>query len=330
MSDEEYFEQLCSNSIDGTLTDAEREKLEAHLAECPSCAALKQDLERMQALFAEEVEPPAGLHENIIQRLEQESKLKVVQPEKPVRHMPVITMVAAAAVVVLVVLGGGLMPMFFSTVGSGSTTATADASAASGAAAGSADMDSAVQEAAEQAGVENEAAAEAETDGSAAPADSASGGAAQPELYTAGQEEDQVPADEGTAAAEETQQERMDASTLAPSEETGGDTNQSTADPGIAAVQSNAQPVEIPETMRAMTVAHCYLAQGGGELPDIGGELLGTDGDTSWFLLENNLSTIQDTLGAVEDAGYTVSAYEGTGITIDSKAASWMLIVTAD
>lgn len=176
MSDEEYFEQLCSNSIDGTLTDAEREKLEAHLAECPSCAALKQDLERMQALFAEEVEPPAGLHENIMQRLEQESKLKVVQPEKPVRHMPVITMVAAAAVVVLVVLGGGLMPMFFSTVGSGSTTATADASAASGAAAGSADMDSAVQEAAEQAGVENEAAAEAEADGSAAPADSASGG----------------------------------------------------------------------------------------------------------------------------------------------------------
>ena len=72
MSDEEYFEQLCSNSIDGTLTDAEREKLEAHLAECPSCAALKQDLERMQALFAEEVEPPAGLHENIMQRLEHE------------------------------------------------------------------------------------------------------------------------------------------------------------------------------------------------------------------------------------------------------------------
>ena len=32
MSDEEYFEQLCSNSIDGTLTDSEREKLEAHLA----------------------------------------------------------------------------------------------------------------------------------------------------------------------------------------------------------------------------------------------------------------------------------------------------------
>ena len=109
MSDEEYFEQLCSNSIDGTLTDSEREKLEAHLAECPSCAALKEDLEQMRALFAEEAEPPAGLHESIMQRLEQESKLKVVQPEKPVRRMPVFTMVAAAAAVVLVVLGGGIM-----------------------------------------------------------------------------------------------------------------------------------------------------------------------------------------------------------------------------
>ena len=46
MSDEEYFEQLVSNSLDGTLTDSEREKLEEHLAECPSCAALKQDLEQ--------------------------------------------------------------------------------------------------------------------------------------------------------------------------------------------------------------------------------------------------------------------------------------------
>ena len=93
MSDEEYFEQLCSNSLDGTLTDSESEKLEAHLAECPSCAALREDMEQMRALFAEEAEPPEGLHESIMQRLEQESKLKVVQPEKPVRRMPVFTMV---------------------------------------------------------------------------------------------------------------------------------------------------------------------------------------------------------------------------------------------
>ena len=70
MSDKEYYEQLCSNSIDGTLTDSEREKLEAHLAECPSCAALKQDLEQMHALFSTEAALPDGLHEKIMQCVE--------------------------------------------------------------------------------------------------------------------------------------------------------------------------------------------------------------------------------------------------------------------
>ena len=48
MNEEEYFEQLCSNSVDGTLTDSEKQKLEEHLAECPSCDALKEDLEQMR------------------------------------------------------------------------------------------------------------------------------------------------------------------------------------------------------------------------------------------------------------------------------------------
>ena len=122
MNDEEYFEQLCSNSVDGTLTDSEREKLEAHLAECPSCAALLRDLREMRALFAQEAEAPDSLHDGIMEQLRQETKLHVVQPEKPVRRMPVFTMVGVAAAVVLVVLGGGLMPSF-STVGSGSSGA---------------------------------------------------------------------------------------------------------------------------------------------------------------------------------------------------------------
>ena len=87
------------------------------------------------------------------------------------------------------------------------------------------------------------------------------------------------------------------------------------------------QAVEVPESLRAMTVSHCYLAQGGGELPDIGGELLATDNEASWFLLDNNLTTLQDTLDAVENAGYTVASYEEAGLTIDSKASSWILVV---
>ena len=74
MNDEEYFEQLCSNSVDGTLTDSEREKLEAHLAECPSCAALLRDLREMRALFAQEAEAPDSLHDGIMEQLRQETK----------------------------------------------------------------------------------------------------------------------------------------------------------------------------------------------------------------------------------------------------------------
>ncbi|RGM78508.1 zf-HC2 domain-containing protein [Butyricicoccus sp. OM06-6AC] len=111
MNEEEYFEQLCSNSVDGTLTDSEKQKLEEHLAECPSCAALKEDLEQMHSMLAvDETEPPAGLHDSIMERLRQEETVRVVAPQKPMRRLPVFTMVAAAAVVVLVVLGGGLMP----------------------------------------------------------------------------------------------------------------------------------------------------------------------------------------------------------------------------
>lgn len=132
MNEEEYFEQLCSNSVDGTLTDSEKQKLEEHLAECPSCAALKEDLEQMHSMLAvDETEPPAGLHDSIMERLRQEETVRVVAPQKPMRRLPVFTMVAAAAVVVLVVLGGGLMPAF-STVGSGSTAAADSASTDAG------------------------------------------------------------------------------------------------------------------------------------------------------------------------------------------------------
>ncbi|MFR0925033.1 MAG: anti-sigma factor family protein [Butyricicoccus sp.] len=77
MNEEEYFEQLCSNSVDGTLTDSEKQKLEEHLAECPSCAALKEDLEQMHSMLAvDETEPPAGLHDSIMERLRQEETVR--------------------------------------------------------------------------------------------------------------------------------------------------------------------------------------------------------------------------------------------------------------
>lgn len=324
MNEEEYFEQLCSNSVDGTLTDSEREKLEAHLAECPSCAALKRDLEEMRALWGEEVEVPDDLHEGIMDALRQENKLHVVQPEKPVRRMPVFTMVGVAAAVVLVVLGGGLMPSF-STVGSGSSdsaaagespavfadsyTAQADAPSDS--------TENEIAEAAEDAGIRAAGGSTANT----APAtnDIAPGGASSSEA---------VPqTGENSAPAVVSLPEGTDSGSIAMQSEPGGRAavNSSDSSDSTATARTGAA-LTLPEAAHGLRVAHCYIAEGG-SLPELGGTLLYSDSDAAWFLLDNNMTVLQDTLSALEKAGCTVAAYEDIGLTIDSKADSWLLIV---
>ena len=91
---------------------------------------------------------------------------------------------------------------------------------------------------------------------------------------------------------------------------------------------AEAQPaLKLPGSLSGTSVAHCYFAGGGKEIPDIDGQLVATIDGISWFLLDNNMTTLQDTLARLEDAGFTVSAYENVGLTIDSKASSWLLIV---
>lgn len=325
MNEEEYFEQLCSNSVDGTLTDSEREKLEAHLAECPSCAALKRDLEEMRALWGEEVEVPDDLHEGIMDALRQENKLHVVQPEKPVRRMPVFTMVGVAAAVVLVVLGGGLMPSF-STVGSGSSDSTAAGespavfadSYTAQADAPSDSTENEIAEAAEDAGIRAAGGSTANT----APAtnDIASGGTSSSEA---------VPqtGDSSAPTAVTSLPEGTDSGSIAMQSEPDGRAavNSSDSSDSTATARTGAA-LTLPEAAHGLRVAHCYIAEGG-SLPELGGTLLYSDSDAAWFLLDNNMTVLQDTLSALEKAGCTVAAYEDIGLTIDSKADSWLLIV---
>ena len=316
MSDKEYYEQLCSNSIDGTLTDSEREKLEAHLAECPSCAALKQDLEQMHALFSTEAALPDGLHEKIMQCVEQEAKLRVVQPEKPARRLPVFTMVAAAAVVVLAVLGGGVGQVF-GMVNMGAGVSASNASTAAGATEGL-DMNggvrAAVEDAADQAALaKEEKAADASADaGEAPPAEPAA-----PESYSVPESGAENPAGEDGGDH---------ADTAVPAG--GGAVEPRDSGPAVMQAGGETEAFSLPEALSGVSVAHCYLASGTGELPDIGGELLSTDETVSYFLLDNSMATIQDTFKALEEAGFEVSAYEGLGLTLDSKAESWLLIGT--
>lgn len=329
MSDEEYFEQLVSSSLDGTLTESEREKLDAHLAECPSCAALKQDLEQMRALFAAEAELAAGLHDSIMQRVRQEERLRVVQPEKPVRRLPVLTMVAAAAVVVLVVLGGGLMPAF-STVSSTSAadTATADAGAGSD---GAGQM---IRSAAEDAGLADgsEEAAAAEESGQA------ENGAVQPRVTAPEESDDSTAGQSGgtQASGGETTDAAADGSAadgqskvwagLQPG--TQAETGDSGQNAHPEATLADALPsITIPDALRGSHVAHSYLATGGAEMPDINGELLYTGDGVSWFSLENSMTTLQETLQTLENAGFTVTTLDEVGLILDSKATTWLLAV---
>ena len=297
MNDEEYFEQLCSNSVDGTLTDSEREKLEAHLAECPSCAALKRDLEEMRALFACEEEPPVDLHDSIMQRVREEEKKRFVQPVKPMRRLPVLSMVAAAAAVVLVVLGGGLGGVF-GMVNMGGGSSGSNSSAASADAAEAA-MNEAVADAASDAGLD------------AGVAD----GTAKQQIV-----------DEDTAGEVDPAEQADDRSTIAGRDASEPETAESAAAPGAVTVYT-AEHVGVPEKLQGASVAHCYVAYGAGELPELGGTLAAQDGNTTYILLDNSMEVIQNTFKTLEDAGYAVQAEDAPGLTIDSKADSWLLIV---
>lgn len=322
MRDCAYFEQLCSSSIDGTLTDEERLALDAHLAECPSCAALKHDLETMHALFSAEPEVPDTLHEQIMQRVEQEAKLRVVQPEKPARRMPVFTMVAAAAVVVMVVLGGGVGQLFGTGLTAASpaegNTVTADAGAAPAGVA-----PDKIADAAKKAGLAED------TAGAVSPESEEQETSAAPQQFAV-QSSDE-PADH--AASQDTARNTtQDTPALQIAPAAAGD---GAAEPRLSApapdnslVTANmTAAVTLPDSIAGRSVSQCYLAEGAGELPDLDGSLLVTDGAVSYFSIQNNMSLIEKTLAAIEKAGYTVSPYEDVGLVSDQQAETCLLIV---
>lgn len=101
MSKCERYETLISAMLDGELTPEERSELQAHLAECPDCAAMYAAFaEVSEALKAEtEAEPlPAALHENIMARVRVAEKAKKTHGTI-MRLRPILA--AAACVVVL-------------------------------------------------------------------------------------------------------------------------------------------------------------------------------------------------------------------------------------
>jgi anti-sigma factor RsiW len=52
------FVELVTEYLEGTLPDAERARLEAHLAECDGCAGYLEDMRRLVGTLHEVPEPP--------------------------------------------------------------------------------------------------------------------------------------------------------------------------------------------------------------------------------------------------------------------------------
>lgn len=109
---DEYLE-LISAAVDGALSPAEQKKLESHLASCPECRALYEELTALHAALSDlpPVEVPAGLTERIMDAVAAEQVLPFAPAGKkkpPVRRWRWLT---SAAVLALVLAGTwGLRP----------------------------------------------------------------------------------------------------------------------------------------------------------------------------------------------------------------------------
>lgn len=103
MACQRYYE-LISQRLDGELTEDEQQELESHLAVCPSCRALDQQLSGLHEDFSdlEEVPAPEGFAQGVMDRIRMEESKKVI----PLFRRPQFK--AAAGLAACLVLCAGL------------------------------------------------------------------------------------------------------------------------------------------------------------------------------------------------------------------------------
>jgi anti-sigma factor RsiW len=110
-----------SNLIDGSIQPAERVVLEAHLATCPECAAVVEDLRRLWAGLdaMPALEPPPALRASIWQRIDAAAQPASVRRFTSIRRPPLWARatVWAAAAVAIVALATVTIPGQFRTAG---------------------------------------------------------------------------------------------------------------------------------------------------------------------------------------------------------------------
>lgn len=101
------YSELISASLDGALSPAETEKLNAHLAQCPDCRALLEELSALHAALSDlpPVEVPSGLTERIMAAVAAEQVLPFAPPEQKKPSIRWQRWLASAAVLAVVLLG---------------------------------------------------------------------------------------------------------------------------------------------------------------------------------------------------------------------------------
>ena len=98
--------ELMNRELDGALTEAESAALRAHLDACPDCRETWRQLHELDALLQEsELEPPAALHDGVMQAIRQEKKQRSRRAWVPAAA------IAAAAALVLLAGRAGLIAL---------------------------------------------------------------------------------------------------------------------------------------------------------------------------------------------------------------------------
>lgn len=307
MPDCTKYEELCSAYVDHALSRAEKQELEAHLAECPDCRAYVEELRAMRALWRSmETPAPEGLHEQIMERIEQETRAAIAPVPAKKRRVPVFTMMAAAAACLLLAVTGSLSGV----LSQADPDQTADAVVAQ----------SRQTEPAPQAAAADDAQADA--------------AAVLPEQADDSQLQAAAPqpaADVPAAASYSNAPESVPDAAQAPTAETPASK--------IRSVEPDAQmPMAMsvmlpPDALAGMSFANCYLAQGGAAdaIPAIEqASLLVTEDGVSYYQVANNESAIAQVLEALSHAGFTVEVNAASPVALDRKADAVLFMIATE
>ena len=113
----EKFTDLISARLDGMITPEEEQKLEEHLACCPACRELAQQMSALHAAFPEleEIPAPAGFTQGVMAKIrEEQPEPKVVPLTKRPRFKTISGLAACLALCLVLyqtgmvgILGGG-------------------------------------------------------------------------------------------------------------------------------------------------------------------------------------------------------------------------------